>query len=130
MDRVFTAGVQYNDWKGSAAADGADKNDIRKFLEDKKLLRDGEHVVGIELFVGSVDKDGNPYVGASAFVLQADRFETAVAAAAQNDLEVRKIDLETGTLNEFFRLFKRFNVKITQKGLNLDGREYREVENL
>ena len=130
MDGKFTAGVQYDDWRGSAAADGADQADIHKFLEGKKLINTGEFVVGIELYVGAPGIDGDPYVGASAFVVKGADHGAALSEMGRGKFDARKIDLETETLNDFFRLFKRFNIKIMKKGLNLDGREYREVENL
>lgn len=131
MDFVFTAGVQYDDWRGSAAADGADKADIHAYLEEKKLINPGELVVGIELWVGEPDyRTGEPHVGARAFVVKADKFETAQAAVAADPFDVRKIELKAEKLSDFFRLFKRFNVKIMKKGLDLDGREYCEVDYL
>lgn len=131
MDYVFTAGVQYDDWKGSAAADGADKADIHKYLEDNNLINPGEHVVGVELWVGEPDhRTGEPHVGASAFVVKAQGRDSVAPAIAADPFDVRKIDLGTQTLKDFFKLFKRFNVKITAKGLNLADRRYREVDHL
>ncbi len=36
---TFTASVQYNDWKGTSAADDADQNDAGEWLLAKGLIQ-------------------------------------------------------------------------------------------
>lgn len=46
----FKAHVQYDDWKGSVAADSADQEDFSDFLRDKGVLKEGEIVKGISFY--------------------------------------------------------------------------------
>jgi hypothetical protein len=117
----FHARVQYNDLIGTAPADRHDSRDLGKYLEENGLIRAGELVVGIEmssLEVHTKTQD-NP-VHVSAFVATQDYHSLQKLRDAEETLEVRKISLEM-KLNEFFRLFKRFEVTISNGGL-LDGR--------
>jgi hypothetical protein len=43
----------YDDWKGTAAADESDHIGIRRYLEERQLIRDEEFVVGLEMYSGS-----------------------------------------------------------------------------
>ncbi|MEX5485370.1 hypothetical protein IC611_02800 [Proteus mirabilis] len=45
----FSAGVQYDDYKGSTAADNQDINNIYKYLEGKQLKIKDKVIVGISL---------------------------------------------------------------------------------
>ncbi len=130
MDGKFTAGVQYDDWLGSAAADSADQGDIHALLNDRGLVSPGEFVVGIELFSGGPDYHGKAHVGVSVFLVKADTFAEAASVTQQVNFEVKKIDLEIETLEEFFCLFKRFNMKIMKRELRLNDRDYRPVDYL
>lgn len=46
----FKAHVQYDDWKGSVAADSADQEDFSDFLRDNGVLKEGEIVKGISFY--------------------------------------------------------------------------------
>lgn len=130
MDGKFTAGVQYDDWFGSAAADIADQGDIHDLLRGRGLLNPGEFVVGIELFSGGPNYKGRAHVGVSVFLVKAANFDEAASVTKKSNFEAKKIDLEIETLEEFFCLFKRFDIKIMKRGLNLDGRDYSPVDYL
>jgi len=45
----FTASVQYDDFKGTAAADRADHGDASDWLEKKGLKQNGEFLLGFTL---------------------------------------------------------------------------------
>jgi len=47
---MFDASVQYGDWDGGCAADDGDLTSIRRLLEDRGLIKDGEFIVGIHTF--------------------------------------------------------------------------------
>jgi hypothetical protein len=118
----FSAHVQYDDWKGSAAADDADGRAIRKYLRDNGLLGDGEFVVGFELY------SGESHFAVRAFIIEAGNYEGAVKEVTQSEplqTKVRELPLSR---DQFFDLFKRFNIVLTQKGLDLEGKDYRERE--
>lgn len=98
----FKASAQYDDWKGSVAADNADTADIYNQLKDQGLLKQNETLHAIEFYSGV------------NFIL--------VTAYVGNDIKnLRKIDLEM-TRDDFFRKFKRFKIALSQNG-ELDGQQ-------
>ncbi|MDW9583461.1 hypothetical protein GOB17_28100 [Sinorhizobium meliloti] len=124
MSEVFTAGVQYNDWKGTAAADGSDHLSLQTFFRERGVP-DGAFVVAVrayympsapgKLSVRAVYADGDGFDSVNDQIQSADT------------LRFKESDIEL-TFDEFFSLFKRFNIVLSQKGLGLDGREYKIQE--
>ena len=124
MSEEFTAGVQYNDWKGTAAADGSDHVSLHTFLRERGIP-EGGFVVAVrsyytpsapgKLSIRAVYADGDGFDSVNDQIQSADT------------LRFKELDLEL-TFEEYFGLFKRFNVVLTSKGLGLDGREY-EIQN-
>ncbi|WP_037395984.1 hypothetical protein [Sinorhizobium fredii] len=124
MAEVFTAGVQYNDWKGTAAADDADNVSIQTFFRGKGVPQDG-FVVAIRAYYLSVSP-GN--IGVRAVYADGDGFDSVNDQIQSTDNPTfKELDIDL-TLAEFFGLFKRFNVVLPMKGLGLDGRNY-EIQN-
>ncbi len=115
----FSASVQYNDWKGTAAADNSDHRGIHDYLAEKALITDNEFLLSVTFY------RSEGFVRIGAFLLKdADKYETAAAALADmpDPIPVRRVDVEIST-DEFMELFKRFNVVLCWK-LNIEGREY------
>ncbi|CAM7598832.1 hypothetical protein ACU611_07770 [Klebsiella aerogenes] len=92
----FKAAAQYDDWEGSVAADELEKNNFSDFLRGKGVLKQGEVVKGISLYSG------------------VHRFDVEAYIADDKNL-LRKEDIQI-TLEEFFKTFKRFSIKISRKG--------------
>lgn len=116
----FSAHVQYDDWKGTAAADDADARAMRNYLRENGFLGNGEFLVGFEIY------SGESHFAARAFVIEAGDYEGAVKEVTQSvpvETIVRELPLSR---DQFFALFKRFSIVLTQKGLDLDGKDYRE----
>ena len=123
----FKAGVQYGDWKGSAAADNADMNAIQMKLRESGILKSSEFLVGFEAYAGESRGDQGPYFSCRAFIIDGSKFETAKEAVdSQNPIPVKARDMKLSLL-EFFALFKRFDMVLTHRGLEIEGREYTEV---
>lgn len=123
----FSANVQYDDWKGTAAADSADRRALGDYLRNAGLIKDGEFLVGFEAYIGEMAGEDDPYFSARAFVMEAGEYETGAQKAATEDpLPVHVRPLEIGLL-DFFKLFKRFDIVLTLKGFDLTGREYTEL---
>jgi hypothetical protein len=124
----FKANVQYGDWKGTAAADNADFEAMSGHLQKVGLLSSSEFLVGFEAYVGTPTLNSDPYFSASAFIVEAGDYEGSLQKVlAQEPVEVFRKELELGIL-DFFKLFKRFDLVLTHRGLDLEGREYREIE--
>ena len=124
--QTFKASVQYGDWKGTCAADDADKQSIVDFLRAKELIAEREFLVGIELYVGeNHDLNVKPptIIG---LILNAENYDTAAAAlqSARDQINLRRIRIEL-PLELFLGLFKRFSIAISPRGLDITGREYR-----
>ena len=119
---TFTAGVQYNDWKGTAAADDADKHDLMDWLKAKKLIQEGEFLVGIDVFVGENHggKHKDPIYGHALFVQKGD-FDSVkqMIDAANGPILVRRVNFNMNAL-EFLGLFKRLSITISRKNMLAD----------
>lgn len=118
----FKASTQYGDWEGTAAADDR-QSSLREWLGDKGLIKPGEFLIAATLYV-SEHNYTSPYV--RAFVFQnGENFELVKDALAtiQGPIPVREVNVKL-TTEEFLGLFKRFDVKLTWHGLQLEGREY------
>ncbi|EMB4112327.1 hypothetical protein ACUNI9_20265 [Serratia sp. IR-2025] len=92
----FKASAQYDDWKGSAAADDADQEDFSDLLRAKGILKEGEVVKGISFY------SGVHFLSVSAFI-------------TDEEYGLRRERIEI-TLEEFFKTFKRFSIYISRDG--------------
>ena len=118
MTEVFKASVQYNDLMGSSAADRADSGDARAWLENSGHIKAGEFLFGIEVYVSPAARrsDTDVVLDATFFLLQATDFESAAKQARSGDpISLRKVALEMSP-KEFFSLFKRFNITLSNNG--------------
>ncbi len=95
----------------------------------KGQLGDNEFLVGIDIYSGENHggKVGDPYVtaivveGSNSFDNVAQQLKSQDIAKVVN----RRIELSN---EEFLGLFKRLNVVLTRKGLDLTSREYEAPE--
>ena len=70
----FIASVQYGDWKGTSAADGADRNGLRDWLEANGHKKSDEFLFSrIKLQTPVWRCSGSPE-GSSRFMLEAQRY--------------------------------------------------------
>ena len=122
---TFRASVQYNDWKGTAAADDADQNSIRKLLRERGALSDDDFLIGIELWLGEMHGDEVERPSVSALIIDAEDFEEAKRLLNEtgDPLPVKRVELEL-SMEEFLLLFKRFAVSLSWQDFDLTGREY------
>ena len=98
----FKASTQYNDYKGTVAADRADQDSFSDFLRAKGILKEGEIVKGISFY-------------------SAERFFDVEAYVTDDQHGLRRERVEI-TLDEFFKTFKRFSIKLSRNG-ELDDQE-------
>lgn len=124
----FHASVQYDDWKGTAAADDHDQLNFRGYLAQKGLINEGEFLVAIEMWSGEVHKstqDDDVYVRALLATGQGyDNIDAAVQSG--KPLKVREVELRL-KLNKFFGLFKRFAISVSAHGM-IDGVDIETIE--
>lgn len=122
MDNVLKASVQYDDWTGTVAADDSDDDDVCTLLRQMGMLDDTETLVAVK-FYASPDSQQN-FISVKAIVANASGLDE-VAKQLQSDvpLSLTERDLDV-SIQEYFNLFKRFEVVLTRHGLDLDGKEY------
>lgn len=119
----FKASVQYGDWKGSAAADNADKGKAKDWLEEKGLIQKGEFLLGMTLFAGeSHGSHKDPVSVEFLLATPGDHGSIKAMIATGTPAVVRRVR-DDMTLVEFFGLFKRFSIYLSSHGM-LDSCEY------
>lgn len=125
---TFLASVQYGDWKGTSAADEADRNGLRDWLEANGHKKSDEFLLGISIFVGEnhgAHKD--PIYVDFLFASPGDHDRVkAMIDTSQELVKVRKVSVEM-KLTEFFDLFKRFSIALSSHGM-LGERDYTYAE--
>jgi hypothetical protein len=119
----FKASVQYGDWKGTVAADGADKRDARAWLREHGYIQEGEFLLGITFFAGENHGSHKDPVSVE-FMLAAPGDHDSIKAAIEtgSPVVVRRVRVEMGVA-DFLGLFKRFSVYFSVHGM-MEGRQF------
>lgn len=118
---TFNAGVQYDDYKGTVAADISDNVALANFLVSRGKAEKDERVVGFRIASG--ENQGTPVddVSLVAYLIRSAEFEPAPAT-------VRAVEVRV-TPGEALAFFKRFDLVATQRGVDfsntqVDGPHY------
>ncbi|WP_146347883.1 hypothetical protein [Falsiphaeobacter marinintestinus] len=111
---IFNAGVQYNDFKGTVAADRADEISMRDFLIEEGIANDTERVIGYRIAFGG-NHGAEIETPGVVIYLQEGSFDDPSRI-------VRAVEVSM-TAAKFFSFFKRFDLVMTQKDLSLEGVE-------
>lgn len=107
----FVASVQYNDFKGTVAADSSDTESIKRYLVECGHATDDESVIGYRIaFNGNHGKEYEPGV---LIYLQKGSFDDP-------DKVIRAVDIEMSG-PKFFSFFKRFSLVLMRDGLDLSN---------
>jgi hypothetical protein len=121
----FTASVQYDDWKGTVAADTDDfAADLRERLEQNNNLGADQRIVGVRAWFERIPPNEDPVVSLTAFVVSAESPEKLRVALQSDDPPALQEVRTEMTLSEFFRLFKRFEISMTPHEQLTVGRHY------
>lgn len=118
---TFNAGVQYNDFKGTVAADISDNRGLTKYLVDLGKAKEDERVIGFRITSGENQGTSVKDVSLVAYLLSSEEFEP-------DPPEVRAIEVRM-TPGEALSFFKRFDLVATHRGVDLtntrvDGPHY------
>jgi hypothetical protein len=110
---TFNAGVQYNDFKGTVAADISDNVALADYLVSLGKAESDERVVGFRIASG--ENRGTPVTDVSlvAYLLRSAEFEPAPAA-------VRAVEVRVSP-GEALAFFKRFDLVATRRGVDFSG---------
>lgn len=110
---TFNAGVQYDDFKGTVAADVSDNNALSNHLVTLGQAQSDERVIAFRIASG--ENQGVPVTEVSlvAYLLRSTEFEPAPAA-------VRAVEVRI-TPGEALAFFKRFDLVATRRGVDLSN---------
>lgn len=107
----FVASVQYNDFKGSVAADRSDTDSMKEYLVEHGHAMGDERVIGCRISFN--ENHGDEYEPGVLIYLQKGSFD-------EPDNSIRAVDIEMSG-PKFFSFFKRFCLVLMQDGLDLSN---------
>lgn len=119
--RIFTACVRYSVFRGTAAAD---RLNVSGFVDKLDLdISQGEYIVGIKVdYSGEFLSLDRVNIDVKILLASIGSFDNTQAIIESiPPLHVRRILAEMSP-NEFFRLFKHFNISLSVHGV-IDGKE-------
>lgn len=121
---TFRASVQYNDWKGTSAADDAGNNDASDWLRENGHIEDGEFLLSIKMFAGENHGKHKDPIFVEFLITTPGDFDNikSMIESSTGPIEVRSVKVQMN-LVDFFGLFKRFDVTLSRDNM-LEGREY------
>jgi len=124
----FKASVQYNDWKGSSAADNADQKGLLEWLKENGQINDNEFLLGVKMFAGENHGVHEDPVYVEFLLATPGNYKNikSMIEESTGPIEVRKIRTEMN-LTDFFGLLKRFEVTLSRDNM-LEGIEYHYSE--
>lgn len=123
MERSFDATTQYRDLRGTAKADGY-MGGISVQSDLKKLgvpIEDNESLVGITLSLGEIMRPHKVQLPIKPYVYAF--FEKGSETHDTDTVPLRVVRLEFETVEDFLRIFKRFEVSLSLFG-KMTGRTY------
>ncbi|MBT2561119.1 hypothetical protein J7E50_09780 [Pedobacter sp. ISL-68] len=109
------ATTQYTDFKGTAAADISDHYDLEAFLKSRGVDTNRYEAIGAEFYHGEGD-----FFSATIICLDNEN-------STKENPYISNLSFESGVkYDEFFGLFKRFNVILTKKYGGYEENEIKE----
>lgn len=115
MVNMFKAGVQYNDFTGTVAADGSDELSFTDYLKKANLADDYERVVSFRVSFGGNHGSDMEKPGILAYLVKADTF-------VESPEKVRAVEVDM-TMAQLFSFFKRFDLVMSNKAMQLSQTE-------
>jgi hypothetical protein len=116
MSKIEKASVQYNDMKGSAALDfHGSLSELWVFAREQGIDTKKYEPIGIDIYYGESN-----YFGLTFLVIDLEKAENR--QYFNGLLPVVEISIEISQ-KDFERRFKRFNIKLTRLGMNLENYE-------
>ena len=119
----FKAGVTYDDWTGTAAADNADQQDLRSLLRSEGLLANDELIVGIKAWIGQNHSGKAQPASIEVLVVPATTMGEYQARLRQDPVKVKRISKDM-PVEKFVGLFKRFAIVLSSHGDLGPDRDY------
>ncbi len=108
---IFQAGVQYNDFEGSVAADKSDTKALIEFLKQQGLANEAERLVGIRIAFNENAEREIHSPGVVAYLVESEEF-------VQTPESVRAVEIDI-PIAILFSFFKRFDLVMTKRAMDL-----------
>ncbi|MEE3316677.1 MAG: hypothetical protein VX202_02865 [Pseudomonadota bacterium] len=108
----FVAHVQYDDYKGTVAADRSDESSLVEMLREKGIVNAGERLVALRFSFWENPSRAIEEISLIAYLVNGE--------LKQEHEELRAIDFEI-PVSEFFRYFKRFDLVMSANGVDLSN---------
>jgi hypothetical protein len=123
---VFKASVQYNDLKGSAAADRADMTDATNWLRNNGHIND-DYVVGVSMWAGENHGTHKDPVSVKFLVSSLGGYANIpeMLESSAEPIQLREIRVDMN-IADFLALFKRLEITLSNGGL-IEGKTYAAV---
>ena len=112
MQEIFTSSTQYGDIKGDVTIDGMMGGNLSEFAKANGIDTNQYFPIGIDIYVGE-----NKYQSIS--IIAVDKNEIGLGTTYENvkvyleeneEVDVKKINLPNATLDDYFKLCKRFSI--------------------
>ncbi|MGL6370567.1 hypothetical protein ACSZNB_13430 [Aeromonas hydrophila] len=125
---TFKASVQYNDLKGTVAADEATHHDATSWLRKHQHISNYEFVVGISVWIGENHGEHKDPVRVKFLITDLKGYTNIpeMLNGESDNLEVKILRFDFG-IAEFLALFKRLELTLSNNGI-LEGKQYRVEE--
>lgn len=109
---VFTASTQYNDLKGTVAADRSDNLSLIDYLKENGWANEGDQTAGYRVVFTENHSREIKEPGIVVYLYEQDD-------SGENPKHIRAIDIDM-PIAKFFSYFKRFDLVMAKDHLNLD----------
>jgi hypothetical protein len=106
----FRASVQYDDIRGSSAADHADEINLQRALRQRDLIADEDVIAGIRIWIGENQGGQCESAMITALIVRRDEYRARIAEVP---LRCRAVELEMPVV-ECFALFKRISIALSE----------------
>ncbi|WP_223010968.1 hypothetical protein [Sphingomonas yunnanensis] len=110
---IFVAGVQYDDFEGTVAADIAENSDLLRHLEELGLAQQGERIAAVRLTASSLSPGDVEDCSLVAYLCSAASFE-------ERPSEVRAVETRI-TPAKLLSFYKRFDLVMVRKSMDLSS---------
>lgn len=124
----FRAKTQYNDWVGTVAADISEHSSLFDLLQKKHLLRDGEQIVAVNLYVVGTESDRPARIIVDTYLADKDNYHDIVNEEPSGPKFKVRVVRFGFDIDRFVKFFKRFNLVLTEELYDLDADRIHIVE--
>lgn len=111
---IFNAGTQYSDFQGTVAAEDADMLILQEVIQKKLGLPKDERIIGYEFTASYAGTRKIQGITLDAYSSKESNISDLLNSGQTIKVKKNSSDL---TVEEFFALFKRFNICLSNKGI-------------